>query len=75
MIIGSILETSRDNVADERINGNSMVVFYSIEDADVWGRLQSADFASLGANNRWLCCVINTENNTRQFYYDGQPYS
>lgn len=75
MIIGSILETSRDNVADEIINGVGMVIFYTAKDADIWARLQSAGFATLGANNRWLCCVIDTETNTRQFYYDGLPYS
>ena len=73
MIIGAILEGTRDSAADANINGAAMVVFRTTQQADRWGRLMSAPTAWFGANNRFVCAVVNTTTNERIIYIDGAP--
>ena len=79
MIIGSILETSVNTGASQTatLNGCAMIIFYTMSDAVSWAELQSARviYGTDPSSLYTLCSVINTDSDTKRWWYGGVEYT
>ena len=79
MIIGAITEVteSGSGFAERYHNGAAMVMFYTNEEAESWAVLQSANniYGSDSRSIFCLCTVINTETDTKRWWFDGTEYT
>jgi len=79
MIIGSILETSNSGggTQNNNLNGASSVIFYNMNDATEWARIQSEGMVYGTANYQCvtLISVVNTDTGERRWWFGGTEYT
>lgn len=81
MIIGSIIDVSQQasGVGTNSTNGASLQHFYTMEEAVIWAEMQSERLQfTVSGNDSYLftaTVVINTETNTRRWWFDGTEYT
>jgi hypothetical protein len=73
MIIGAIIEVGNSpvNPGGAGQNGAALFHFYTMREALDWAILQSAGFTVGATTTVCLTSVINTDDSTRRWWYDG----
>jgi hypothetical protein len=77
MIIGAIVNGGGSTTGPSSLDhdGYSLMHFYTAQDAEDWAVLQSSN-TSMNSNNLYLLCtVINTDDNTKRWWYAGTEYT
>ena len=74
MIIGTLLEPAY-NQGGNLMNGATAVVFYTMNDAITWARLQSQGQEASGITIRAWISVVNTETEVVRWWYNGIEYT
>jgi hypothetical protein len=76
MIIGAIIEIGPENDPGHTDkNGAALIQFYTMLDAVNWAVLQSTNSPILGEDLSCLCTVIDTEAQTKRWWYNGTEYT
>jgi hypothetical protein len=74
MIIATLLEPALNQTANA-FNGATAVVFYTMNDAIIWARLQSAEQIAGGSTIRAWVSVVNTDTEVVRWWYNGVEHT
>lgn len=74
MIIATLLEPAL-NQTSNAYNGATAVIFYTMDDAITWARIQSMGQEAAGNTIRSWISVVNTDTEVVRWWYNGVEYT